>query len=193
MTAPAVTAAILAGGAGRRLGGRDKGLELLAGRPLIAYVFESIRAQVSRVMILANRHAEVYAAYAPVVADDVPGFRGPLAGIATALARCDTSWLLTASVDVPRPPRDLAERLLGAVGERDVAVAHDGERRQPLFALYARRRAASAHEALERDLAVWRWQDECGAVDVDFSKQHDAFHNLNTPDEFRDWENAHRG
>ena len=188
-----MTAAILAGGAGRRLGGRDKGLELLAGRPLIAHVVERIRAQVSRVMILANRHADIYRAYAPVLADVAPGFRGPLAGIATALEHCQTPWLLTASVDVPQPPRDLAERLGDAVGDRDVAVAHDGERRQPLFALYSCRLAASAREALARDRAVWRWQDECGVLEVDFSKQRDAFCNLNSPEDFRDWEIAHRG
>ena len=190
---PRVTAAILAGGAGRRLGGRDKGLELLAGRPLIAYVIERIRPQVDEVMIVANRHADEYAAYAPVVADTAPGFLGPLAGIATALAHCGAPWLLTASVDVPRPPADLASRLIGAVGDRDIAVAHDGIRRQPLFALYSSRLAGAAKNALARDLAVWRWQDEQGAVEVDFSSDADAFLNLNTPDDFRTWENARHG
>jgi molybdenum cofactor guanylyltransferase len=193
MSARDVTAAILAGGAGRRLSGRDKGLESLGGRPLIAYVIERIRPQVERVIIVANRNAETYAAFAPVLGDDAPGFLGPLAGIATALAHCETRWLLTASVDVPAPPRDLAARLLDAVGDGDVAVAHDGERRQPLFALYSSQLAAAANDALERNLAVWRWQDEHYAVDVDFSHDRDAFRNLNTRDDFRNWENAHNG
>ncbi len=137
-----VTAAILAGGAGKRLGGRDKGLESLAGRPLIAHVIERIRPQVDDVIIVANRHLDEYAAYARVVADDSPGFLGPLAGIATALARCETEWLLTASVDVPQPPLDLASRLTRTSAE--VAVAHDGERRQPLFALYSTKLANAA-------------------------------------------------
>jgi molybdopterin-guanine dinucleotide biosynthesis protein A len=143
------------------------------------------------VMILANRNAGEYAAFAPVVADDSPGFRGPLAGIATALAHCRTPWLLTASVDVPEPPLDLASKLMNATA--DIAVAHDGERRQPLFALYSRKLASAAKDALERDLAVWRWQDEHGAVEVDFSIEPAAFHNLNTPDDFRNWENARHG
>jgi molybdenum cofactor guanylyltransferase len=193
MNARGVTAAILAGGAGRRLGGRDKGLELLGGRPLIAYVIDRIRPQVEVVTILANRHAEKYAAFAPVVADDSPGFLGPLAGIATALAHCKTSWLLTASVDVPEPPRDLAMRLMDAIGDGDIAVVHDGERRQPLFALYSSQLADAANDALERDLAVWRWQDEQRAVDVDFSRDRDAFGNLNTLEDFRNWENARHG
>jgi len=190
---PHVTAAILAGGAGKRLGGRDKGLESLGKRPLIAYVIERIRPQVDELMIVANRHAEEYAAYAPVVADDAPGFLGPLAGVATALTHCRTPWLLTASVDVPQPPRDLASRLIDAIGNGDIAVAHDGHRRQPLFALYSTRLADAAKDALERDLAVWRWQDEHNAVDVDFSADCDAFANLNTPDDFRNWENARHG
>ena len=190
---PHVTAAILAGGAGQRLGGRDKGLELLGGRPLIAYVIERIRPQVDEVMIIANRHADEYSAYAPVVADDAPGFLGPLAGIATALARCGTPWLLTASVDVPQPPLDLVSRLVGAIGDGDIAVARDADRRQPLFALYSTQLAAAAKDALERDLAVWRWQDEHSAVEVDFSADRDAFHNLNTPDDFRNWENSRHG
>lgn len=188
---PRVTAAILAGGAGKRLGGRDKGLELLSGRPLIAYVIERIRPQVDDVMILANRHTEEYSAFAPVIADDAPGFRGPLAGIATALAHCETPWLLTASVDVPAPPLDLASRLIDGIRDTNIAVARDTERRQPLFALYSTRLAKASQEALERDLAVWRWQDQHDAVEVEFSG--DAFRNLNTPDDFRNWENARHG
>lgn len=187
---PRVTAAILAGGAGKRLGGRDKGLESLGKRPLIAYVIERIRPQVDEVMIVANRHAEEYSAYAPVVTDETPGFLGPLAGIATALARCETRWLLTSSVDVPELPIDLTTRLNDALDEHGVAVARDSERRQPLFALYDTRLAKSAKDALARDLAVWRWQDELGAVEVQFA---DAFRNLNTPDDFRNWENARHG
>jgi molybdenum cofactor guanylyltransferase len=188
---PRLTAAILAGGAGKRLGGRDKGLESLAGCPLIAYVIEIIRPQVDEVIIVANRHPQEYAEYARVVADESPGFLGPLAGIATALAHCDTPWLLTASVDVPEPPRDLASRLRGAAA--DIAVAHDGARRQPLFALYSTKLATAAKNALQRDLAVWRWQDEHGAVEVDCSRDGAAFLNLNTPDDFRNWENARHG
>jgi molybdopterin-guanine dinucleotide biosynthesis protein A len=183
-----VTAAILAGGAARRLGGRDKGLESLRQRPLIAYVIERIRPQVDEMMIVANRNAHEYATFARVIADDTPGFLGPLAGIATALAHSHTPWLLTASVDVPQPPLDLVAKLVGAAA--DIAVAHDGERRQPLFALYSTKLANAAKDALERNLAVWRWQDEHGAVEVSFP---DAFGNLNTPDDFRNWENARHG
>ncbi len=193
MNARGVTAAILAGGEGRRLGGRDKGLQLLAGRPLISHVIEKIRPQVDDAIIVANRHADTYATYAPVIADDASGYLGPLAGIASALTHCRTAWLLTVSVDVPDPPRDLAARLMNAIGDKDIAVAHDGERRQPLLALYSARLTDSAKEALSRDLAVWRWQDERGVIEVDFSNERDGFHNLNTAEDFRNWENARNG
>ena len=152
---------------------------------------ERLTQQLDDVLIVANRHADAYATYAAVVADDWPGFRGPLAGIATALAHCRTPWLLTAPVDVPEPPFGLASKLASAGA--DISVAHDGERRQPLFALYSATLARAAREGLERNLPVWRWQDEHGAVEVDFSRERNAFANLNTLDDFRNWENARHG
>ncbi|HEY0180368.1 MAG TPA: molybdenum cofactor guanylyltransferase MobA [Dokdonella sp.] len=181
-----LTAAILAGGAATRLGGRDKGLEPLDGRPLVAWVLDAVAAQADAVIVVANRHAETYARYARTVGDLVAGFRGPLAGVAAALAACATPWLLTVPVDCPDPPRDLAARLRAhadALGAHAV-VAHDGERRQPLFALYRRGLAASAAAAVEAELGVRHWQDALGAVELDFSDRRRQFENLNTAEEF---------
>ena len=76
---------ILAGGRGTRMGGADKGLLELAGRPLVAHLLEALRPQVATVLISANRNTEVYARFgATVVPDPWPDFRGPLAGIAAA-------------------------------------------------------------------------------------------------------------
>jgi molybdenum cofactor guanylyltransferase len=189
------TAAILAGGAGTRLGGRDKGLAVLAGKPLIAHVVESLKGQSRQVLICINRNAEQYAAFAPICADRVSGFHGPLAGIDAALAVCATSWLLTVPVDCPQPPTDLARRLHAAAcaASAPVAVAHDGIRRQPLFAIYQRELSADAGKALSNDLAVWRWQDINGAIEVDFSDAPQAFLNLNVEDDFMNWEESHHG
>jgi molybdenum cofactor guanylyltransferase len=181
-----ITAAILAGGEGRRLGGRDKGLELLAGRPLIEYVVAALRPQAQNLCICINRNNAQYATFAVICPDRAGVFHGPLAGIATALAACETPWLLTVPVDCPRPPQDLAQRLLTTGAH--AAVAHDGTRRQPLFALYRRDLAADAESALQRDLPVWRWQDAMGVVEVDFSGTPQAFLNLNTAEDFRHWE-----
>jgi len=189
-----ITVAILAGGQGTRVGGQDKGLIALAGEPLISHVSERLRVQAGALLICANRNADRYAQYGTVVTDATPGFHGPLAGIAAALAACRSRWLLTAPVDSPQPPPDLSRRLHAAAvsGPFVAAVAHTGTRREPLFALYAGSLSGSAAEALRRDVPVWRWQDELGIVEVDFSAQAADFLNLNTADEFSRWEDDRR-
>jgi molybdenum cofactor guanylyltransferase len=187
------TIAVLSGGAGSRLDGRDKGLQHLLGRPLVEYVLERMRPQGISVFLCVNRNTEDYAAYGRVCSDHGAPFRGPLAGIAAALEECMTRWLVTVPVDSPLPPADLVPRLFEAATRKrsDCAAAHDGERRQPLFALYSRRMSESAGRALARDLAVWKWQDEIGAVEADFSGARDAFVNLNSAEDFRRWEQLH--
>jgi len=201
MSAPArydiadVTAALLAGGEGARVGGQDKGLLPLAGEHLVARVSSAMRAQAGTLLICANRHEQVYAAFGAVVGDALPGYRGPLAGIAAALATCTTPWLLTVPVDCPGPPVELGSRLLASAitSGTSLAVAHDGERAQPLFALYRRELAESCSDALVRDLPVWRWQRDAGAAIADFSDCAASFVNLNTPEEFRAWEQRRHG
>jgi len=190
-----VTAAILAGGQGTRVDGQDKGLLLLGGKPLVARVAERLLAQAGTTLICANRNDDRYAAYGRVVSDLSPGFRGPLAGIAAALAACRTDWLLTAPVDCPCPPQDLVARLRQAAvaAAAAAAVVHSGKRREPLFAIYHATACASVSSALQRDLAVWRWQDELGAVEVAFSDHAEDFRNLNTMDELKLWERDHGG
>ena len=185
-----VTAAILAGGAGSRLGGCDKGLEPLAGKPLIAHVLAALESQAGRVLICINRNEARYATYAPTLRDTQNTFCGPLAGIAGALAACATDWLLTVPVDCPRPPPHLAARQRAGAGAC-AAVANDGTRTQPLFALYRRELAASAASALATDAPVWRWQQEIGAREVAFADCAAAFANLNERPEFERWEREH--
>ena len=74
-----------------------------------------------------------------------------------------------------------------------LAVANDGERRQPLFALYRRELADSAAAALAKNLPVWRWQSNCKAIEVEFPGATAAFANLNTLEEFALWEETHDG
>jgi molybdenum cofactor guanylyltransferase len=183
---PRTTAAILAGGAARRLGGVDKGLALWRGWPLIVHVTDALAGQADDIVILANRHADAYARHAPVLPDEHAGFRGPLEGIATALRHCRGEWLLTVPVDSPRPGADLLARLRSGIGDAAIAVAHDGARRQPLFALYAVQRVALPDLDAEPQLAVWAWQDRHAVSEVDFSASAARFANLNTPEDFAD-------
>src|SRR5258708_39588330 len=101
-----ITAAILAGGAGTRVETRDKGLLSLLDRPLIAHVAAALRGQATTILVCANRNQGEYAQFGDVITDAIAGFKGPLAGIAVALARCETPWLLTVPVDRPDLPYD---------------------------------------------------------------------------------------
>ena len=105
---------VLAGGEGRRVGGRDKGLLTLRGTPVVERVLSVLRSQCGEVLIVANRHQDDYARFARVIGDETPGHAGPLAGIVAALALLEREpqrfegfdWLLTAPVDCPDPPQD---------------------------------------------------------------------------------------
>ncbi|MDD3448898.1 MAG: molybdenum cofactor guanylyltransferase [Gammaproteobacteria bacterium] len=180
-----ITGIILAGGRGTRMGGRDKGLVALAGRPLAAHVVDRLRPQVDTIVISANRNRERYAGLGyPVAADAAPDFPGPLAGIASAGAVARTPWLLVTPCDTPRLPADLAQRLLEAcaAGHRPLAVAHDGARLQPLFLLLRRELLADLAAFLAGGgRAVYRWLDSQQPARADFSDCPAAFGNLNAP------------
>ncbi len=190
-----ITGAILAGGAGVRMGGCDKGLEMLGTQSLVARVTAALRPQVDSILIVANRNIEDYMRHAPTIRDEAAGFRGPLAGIAAALAALGADWLVSVPVDCVSPPVDLVRQLLGTVRMHAgcAAFAHDGARRQPLFAIYSRRLAQSARAASEAGTPVWRWQDEIDAIGVSFTDQGHHFANLNTPEDFAAFERSRDG
>jgi molybdopterin-guanine dinucleotide biosynthesis protein A len=197
MDAPTLTVAILAGGAASRLGGRDKGLEPLGAKPMIEWLIRYCEQYLGagiQLVIVANRNIDAYARYARVRTDASTDFKGPLAGVASALDAATTPRVLTLPVDCPNPPPDLATRLGAAMDTsgRSAAVAHDGERRQPLFALYRRDLAISAAAGAGAGQGVWEWQDAIGAVEIDFADRRQQFHNLNTPEEFAAYADALR-
>ena len=182
-----VTGLVLAGGLGRRMGGEDTGLVELAGQPMIEHVLAALRPQVGAVIINANRNLDRYAAYGhPVVPDEMSGFLGPLAGVASALPRLGSEFLLTVPCDAPLLSPDLARRLVDAcvAARADVAVASDGERLQPVFMLLRRTVASSLHAYLEgggRKIDAWFAQVRLARAD--FSDEPDCFVNVNEPAE----------
>jgi molybdenum cofactor guanylyltransferase len=184
-----ITAVILAGGGSRRMQGRDKGLLPIDGAPMTARIHAAIAPQVGRVLINANRNRAAYAAIGlPVVADVIDGRPGPLAGFLTGLEHCRSPLLLTLPCDAPWLPPTLAGRMREALerGAADVAVAHDGERLQPVFALMRRDVALPGlREAIADGLRrVDRWVSSHRWTTVDFSDARERFANLNTPDEY---------
>ncbi|MBZ0330497.1 molybdenum cofactor guanylyltransferase [Halomonas sp. ANAO-440] len=180
-----VTGLILAGGQGRRMGGRDKGLEPFAGRSLVAHVRERLQGRLASVWINANRHHEIYRSLADRVIGDLEGdYQGPLMGIYTGLRSVQTPWLLVVPCDTPALPMDLVERMVAGIGEGDIAVAHDGERLHPVVALLR----VSLADDLEAALAggerkIDRWYARHDWYRVDFSDCPDSFANLNTEDD----------
>ena len=111
-----ITGVVLAGGLGRRMGGSDKGLEELRGRPLAAWVVERLAPQVDELLISANRNGGRYAALGHrVLGDRIAGFAGPLAGLHAALEAAAHPLVATVPCDSPFLPGDLISRLLSAL------------------------------------------------------------------------------
>lgn len=198
---------ILSGGAGSRVNGADKGMLTIHGEPVVARVAATLRQQCDDVLIVANRNHAEYERYARVISDEVPGHAGPLAGVAAALAwivetqaaaLADCKWLLTTPVDCPDFPADLFARLhaaMEAAPQATCAYARDEHRLQPLFALYSlRNRDAlleSARKAAALHASALRWHLELQAQEVDFRDRTEAFHNLNGPEDFKEYERTH--
>jgi molybdopterin-guanine dinucleotide biosynthesis protein A len=187
-----ITGLVLAGGRGSRMGGADKGLQPLRGRPLAQHAIERLRPQVGPLWVSANRHADAYAALGvPVCADTVPGQPGPLAGLLAGLAVCATPWLAVVPCDVPRFPADLVARLAAGLqsagAELAIAVTLEaGERRpHPVFCLLPATLRADLAVALareERRVLQWMRRHHCAEVLFDDAA---AFTNANTGDDLR--------
>jgi len=188
MTHAKITGVVLAGGQGRRMGGIDKGLQLLRGRPMIAWVLERFEPQVTNLIINANQHLDEYATYGyPVVSDEIDGYAGPLAGLQAALHHPSThSLLATAPCDSPFLPGDLVARLhlVMQQHEADVAVAKTGTQAHPVFSIC--RRGVSGH--LDTFLAsggrkIDEWYSTLKVVEVPFDDEPSMFTNFNTPED----------
>lgn len=177
-----VTAVVLAGGQGRRMGGADKGLVDYRGRPLIEWVLDSLTPQVGEIVISANRNIERYAAYGHrVLPDTLPGFPGPLAGVLAALDAVTVDWLLVAPCDTPHLPADLAQRLLAAARREDavLAVAADDARvHHSCFVVRCDQRDGLAAYLARGERAVRGWQAGLASTTVRFGA---GFANLNAP------------
>jgi molybdopterin-guanine dinucleotide biosynthesis protein A len=182
-----VTGLLLAGGRATRMGGQDKGLIDLAGRPLAAHVLTALRPQVDTVLINANRHGDEYAALgAAVVPDPLGGFLGPLAGVLAGLENASGGLVATLPCDSPFIPADYVARMRAALDAADgeIAVATDGERRQPVFMLLRTELAADLRAWLEQGgRKIDAWYEGHRVVDADFSDVPDTFININTPEE----------
>ena len=177
-----ITAIVLCGGTGSRLGAPDKTLVPVLGRPLLSYTLEGLAPQVGRVVLSCGRDPAPYAELGyDVMADEQPG-DGPLGGVASALSAIESDWVLIYPGDTPFPDRGLVARLGPTADVRGGAVPQTGSQRQHLVLLLSRAMAdqlAGYYAAGGR--AVRLWLDEYGVESVDMSDVADSFFNVNTP------------
>jgi molybdopterin-guanine dinucleotide biosynthesis protein A len=182
-----ITGVILAGGLGRRMGGIDKGLQELRGRPMVAWVVERLAPQVDEVLINANQNGERYAEFGHrVVPDQIPDFAGPLAGLHAALSAAAHPLVATAPCDSPFLPADLISRLFSALTatDADLAVARTFDQPHPVFCLCKREVLPHLTEFLENGgRKIDRWYATLKVVEVAFDDEAEAFENINTREE----------
>jgi molybdopterin-guanine dinucleotide biosynthesis protein A len=190
-----IAAVVLAGGHATRLGGGDKPLREIGGRPLLGTVLERLAMQAGRTALSANGDPSRYAGYGLPVLPDEDEQAGPLSGILAGMAwarRAGASHLLSVAGDTPFFPLDLAARLADAIGESvSIAVAASGGRRHPVFALWpvALEADLRAFLATTATFSVAAFLDRHPTVTVSFpatdigGESVDPFFNINTPDD----------
>jgi molybdopterin-guanine dinucleotide biosynthesis protein A len=191
-----ITALVLAGGRGSRMGGVDKGLQNFNGTPLALHTVLRLQMQegglIGELMLNANRNLAAYEAFgAPVWPDTLSDYAGPLAGFLTGLERCETPYLLTVPCDSPLFPLDLAQRLASAFEDdrTEIAMAaaleDDGQvRAQPVFSLMRVELLESLVSFTQGGgRKIDRWTDQHRTVLIPFDQPGDdprAFCNTNT-------------
>ncbi len=201
-----ITGVLLAGGLGCRMGGGDKPLKSLGGRPILDLVIERARPQVETLVLNINGDAGRFAAYGlPIAADVIDGYAGPLAGILTGMEWSrsqvpDARWMVSFATDAPFFPRDMVARLIGETEKTgaEMACARSNERTHPVFALWPIRLADELRRAMmDEDMRkIDRWTERYTIVHVDFKcpePEIDPFFNINRPEDLTEAESWLQG
>jgi len=187
-----VTGVILAGGLGRRMGGVDKGLKPLRGKPMVAWVIERFLPQVDEVLINANQNLQTYESFGyRVIPDAIGGYAGPLAGLQRALTEARHDLVATVPCDSPFLPVDVVTRLHRALEAHstDLAVARTGDQPHPVFCLCRKALLPNLTAFLESGgRKIDAWYAALKVVEVGFDDEAEAFSNINTLDELSDGE-----
>lgn len=187
VTNTGITGILLAGGQGRRMGGVDKGLQPLRGKPMAQHVIERFAPQVDELLINANQNIDKYQALGyRVIPDVIGGYAGPLAGLHRGLNEAAHPLIVTAPCDSPFLPLDLVAQLKAAldVHPAELAVARAGGRLQPVFCLCRTSVLPSLTAFLESGgRKIEAWHSTLKVVEVPFADR-DAFRNINTLEDF---------
>ena len=187
-----ITGVVLAGGLGRRMGGVDKGLTPLRGKPMVQWAIERFAPQVDEVLINANQNLETYAAFGyRVIPDAIGGYAGPLAGLHRALSEAAHDLVATVPCDSPFLPADLVARLSAAMDTQDatLAVAKTGDQLHPVFCVCRTSVLESLTAYLESGgRKIDAWYAALKVVEVPFDDQPEAFSNINTAVDLKGFE-----
>jgi len=184
----ALTGIILAGGQGRRMGGLDKGLVQLDGRPLYQHVLERLRPQVDIVMINANRNIDRYQLSGCRVIEDVfDDYPGPLAGIYSALIAIEGEWAVFCSCDTPAIPLNFVEKLIHQRREAPAVWVRSQTRDHPTLALIHRDMAKALFDYLQAgERRLMQFLRDHGGHAVVLDDDESSFRNINTPDDLKE-------
>ncbi len=182
---------ILAGGQARRMGGGDKGLLMLGGKPILAHVIDRLSPQVAGLAINANGDPARFDAFGlPVLPDSIAEYPGPLAGVLAGLdwaADEGATHIVTAAADTPFFPADLVPHLMLAAETegKPIALARTENGRHPTFGLWPVNLRDDLRRALQGGVRkVVQWTDSHGTAMADFPTHgFDPFFNVNTPDD----------
>jgi molybdenum cofactor guanylyltransferase len=187
-----ITGIVLAGGLARRMGGIDKGLIQLAGKPMVSHVLERLKPQVDEILINANREIEHYAAYGySIVSDEIEGYAGPLAGLHRGMSASSQPFVMTVPCDSPFLPTDLAERLMAGLldNEAEIAVAKTGIQAHPVFCLCRKNLKPHLEAFLHAGgRKIDTWYGTLNVVEIAFDDKPEAFVNINTIEELKSLE-----
>jgi molybdopterin-guanine dinucleotide biosynthesis protein A len=169
------------------MGGVDKGLQLLHGKPMVEHVLARLAPQVDEIVINANQNRAAYARFGHrVVPDEIAGFAGPLAGLHAGMRAASHPLVVTVPCDSPFLPEDLVSRLKMHMSENDLAVARTGHQPHPVFALVRRTLVKNLETFLDGGgRKIDAWYASLKVAEVSFDDEADAFRNINTPDELK--------
>jgi molybdenum cofactor guanylyltransferase len=193
-----IAGVLLAGGQSQRMGGGDKNLRMLGGKPILAHIIERAKPQVDALVLNANGDPQRFAGFGlPIVRDSVAGFAGPLAGVLAGLDWAATNLpeaelVASFATDAPFLPRDLVRRLAVALEEGgfDLACAQSNGQAHPVFGLWPVSLRGALREALAGGLRkVDRWTARYKLVEVEFlAEPVDPFFNANRPEDLAEAE-----
>lgn len=184
-----ISAVILAGGKAQRMGGQDKGLQILGKQSLIQHVINRLQPQIHDISINTNRNQTEYAKFGfPVFSDELPDFQGPLSGMLTALEKTKSDFILFTPCDTPFFPTNLLDKLKSVVKNDRTLIAYacDEEREHPVFCLMSvQLKEKLRHYLASGERRLLQFMNENGGISVKFTKKEGNFENFNTLDDLK--------